>query len=141
MAGRAGGPALWGVMSAAAACCRLVSTCCLLRCWLAGVDGLVAAAVGGAGPGRAHATVALPAGALPDGWKASTALAPVVRPPTRLLTPGRAWPTWLQVLVGLITPMMTESHWLRSQGRPMQVASFAAFYAGAGAMALLGKWV
>jgi zinc transporter 1/2/3 len=43
-------------------------------------------------------------------------------------------------LINLINPMMTNSRWLRSQRWPMQVASFAAFYAGAGIMAVIGKW-
>ncbi|EFN50937.1 hypothetical protein CHLNCDRAFT_141589 [Chlorella variabilis] len=44
------------------------------------------------------------------------------------------------VLCELITPMMTDSRWLRSQRWPLQVAAFLSFYAGAGAMAAVGKF-
>lgn len=44
------------------------------------------------------------------------------------------------VLVQLLTPMFTDNDWLHAQRWPMQVAAFAAFYAGAGAMAVIGKW-
>ena len=43
-------------------------------------------------------------------------------------------------LINLVNPMMTDSPWLRSQRWPVQVAAFVAFYAGAGAMAVIGKW-
>ena len=44
------------------------------------------------------------------------------------------------VLVELMTPMMTQSAWLRSRAWWLQVLSFAAFYAGAAVMAVIGKW-
>lgn len=45
------------------------------------------------------------------------------------------------VLVELITPLMTQSAWLRSRRWPVQVAAFASFYAGVAVMAAIGKWV
>ncbi|KAI7846040.1 hypothetical protein COHA_000407 [Chlorella ohadii] len=45
------------------------------------------------------------------------------------------------VLVELITPLMTQSAWLRSRRWPIQVAAFASFYAGVAVMAAIGKWV
>ena len=45
------------------------------------------------------------------------------------------------VLVELITPLMTQSAWLRSRRWPVQVAAFASFYAGVTVMAVIGKWV
>ena len=44
------------------------------------------------------------------------------------------------VLVELINPMMTQSVWLRAQRWYLQVGSFAALYAGAATMAVIGKW-
>lgn len=43
-------------------------------------------------------------------------------------------------LVELLTPMFTDSTWLRSQRWTVQAAAFAALYSGAAVMALLGKW-
>jgi zinc transporter 1/2/3 len=45
------------------------------------------------------------------------------------------------VLCELVTPMMTDSRWLHSQRWPLQAAAFLALYAGAGAMAAVGKWL
>lgn len=44
-------------------------------------------------------------------------------------------------LVDLLTPLMTDSAWLRAQPRALQAAAFAALYGGAAVMALLGKWI
>ncbi|KAL4452761.1 hypothetical protein ABPG75_008423 [Micractinium tetrahymenae] len=46
----------------------------------------------------------------------------------------------LYVALVELLPAMTASSWLRSRRWPLQVAAFCAFYAGAGVMALLGKW-
>jgi zinc transporter 1/2/3 len=43
-------------------------------------------------------------------------------------------------LVELVNPLMTQSVWLRAQRWYMQVLSFLFLYAGAGAMAVIGKW-
>ena len=45
------------------------------------------------------------------------------------------------VLVELINPLMTQSAWLRSRRWWVQVLAFAAFWSGAGLMALIGMWV
>ncbi|KAI3423948.1 hypothetical protein D9Q98_009782 [Chlorella vulgaris] len=44
------------------------------------------------------------------------------------------------VLCELVTPMMTDSPWLRSQQWPLQTAAYLALYAGAATMAAVGKW-
>ncbi len=44
------------------------------------------------------------------------------------------------VLVQLLTPMFTDSDWVHGQRWPLQAASFIAFYAGTGVMAIIGKW-
>lgn len=44
------------------------------------------------------------------------------------------------VLVELVNPLMTQSKWLRAQRWWLQALAFAFFYAGAGAMAVIGVW-
>ncbi|PSC74270.1 ZIP Zinc transporter [Micractinium conductrix] len=44
-------------------------------------------------------------------------------------------------LCGLLTPMLTDSQWLRRQRWPLQAAALGAVYSGAGVMALLGRWI
>lgn len=44
------------------------------------------------------------------------------------------------VLVELMSPMMTQSKWLRAQRWWLQVLSFAALYGGTATMAVIGKW-
>lgn len=44
-------------------------------------------------------------------------------------------------LVDLLSPMFTDSDWLRSKAWPVQAASFCSLWSGAAVMALLGKWV
>lgn len=44
------------------------------------------------------------------------------------------------VLVELISPLMTQSPWLRSRRWWVQVLAFTSFYAGVTVMAIIGKW-
>lgn len=44
-------------------------------------------------------------------------------------------------LVQLLAPHMSRAQWLRAAGPGMKVAAFAALWAGATAMTMLGRWI
>jgi zinc transporter 1/2/3 len=44
------------------------------------------------------------------------------------------------VLVELLTPMMTQSAWLRAQRWWLQAMAFASFWGGVAVMAVIGRW-